>query len=99
VTVNPVTLNLSVNSIEWNARQSQAVVVSPSLGGPLPYLVRIPPEAAWLSANRSSGLTGEPVTFAGDPSGLAPGVYKTTVVIAIPGVSLTASLPVTLTVK
>ncbi len=96
VPLSAVTLKLSADSIDWTGPQSQAIDVSPSLGGPLAYLVRIPADASWLTANRASGRTGEPFTLTADTTALAPGIYKTTVTVAIPAVNLQATLPITL---
>ena len=96
VPLSAVTLKRSADSIDWTGPQSQAIDVSPSLGGPLAYLVRIPADAGWLTANRASGRTGEPFTLTADTTALAPGIYKTTVTVAIPAVNLQATLPITL---
>ncbi|MCU1233779.1 MAG: repeat containing protein [Candidatus Solibacter sp.] len=100
IPVTPMVLKLSQDAIEWAGRQSQAVGVALNIGGPIPYLVSIPVEASWLTANRAAGRTGEPVTLMGDPTGLAPGVYKATVTIRVLSTpALEASIAVTLTVK
>jgi sugar lactone lactonase YvrE len=94
-----VSLKLSADSINWTGPQSQTIGVSPSLGGPLAYLVRIPADAGWLTANRASGRTGEPITLTADPTALTPGIYKTTLTVIVPAVSLQAALPITLNVQ
>lgn len=104
VTATPLVLKLSRDrvDVQGSVPRAQTVGVTTNFGEPFPYLVRIRTGdgGGWLSANRTSGLTGEALTVTADPTGLAAGVYhgSVTVVLVLPD-GLQVDLPVTLTVE
>jgi sugar lactone lactonase YvrE len=93
-------VTVSRDAVDVSGGQAQAVAVGITIGAPVAYLVQIPTDAGWLTVNRASGITGETVTFAGDASGLAAGVYKAAVTVTVPSAApLQAAVTVTMTVK
>jgi uncharacterized protein (DUF2141 family) len=103
VTTTPYQLTLSPNGISLTGSQVQTrpVATSSNFLEPFPYAVRVSTDdgGSWLSANRVTGLVGEPVTVSVNPAGLVSGSYHGTVsVIAEGGVSRQVNVPVTLSV-
>lgn len=83
-------LKLSTNRVDFQGRQSRFVTIASTVAEPLPYLIRI--TAPWITSTRLNGLTGESFTLTTDPTGLASGVYTTTVQVSLVTRSLTAAL-------
>jgi sugar lactone lactonase YvrE len=103
VTTTPYQLTLSLDSIGVTGSQAQTrtIATSSNFLEPFPYAIRVTTDdgGSWLSANRVTGLVGEPVTVTVNPAGLASGSYHGTVsVIAEGGVSRQVNVPVTLSV-
>ncbi len=98
VPVTELVMKLSTSAINWTGAQSQSIQATTNFAEPLPYLVRLESDGGWLTANRSSGRTGEALVLTGDPAGLAPGVHHGKVTITLPGAALESSLPVTITI-
>ena len=92
VTGTPLTLKL-----DPQPGKPQTIAVTTNFGEPFPYLVRT--NGAWLSTNRTSGVTGESFQVITDSTALASGTYRgtVTVILAVP-IPIQADLPVTLTV-
>lgn len=82
-------LKLSTNRVDFQGRQSRFVTIASTVAEPLPYLIRI--TAPWITSTRLNGLTGESFTLTTDPTGLASGVYTTTVQVSLVTRSLTAA--------
>lgn len=82
-------LKLSTNRVDFQGRQSRFVTIASTVTEPLPYLIRI--TAPWITSTRLNGLTGESFTLTTDPTGLASGVYTTTVQVSLVTRSLTAA--------
>lgn len=101
ITKTPVALKLSRDHVDLQGSQAQTVGVATNFAEPFTYVVRIKTEdgGAWLSANRTTGQTGESLQIAANP-GLAPGTYRgtVTVVLQLP-VPQQMDVPVTLTVN
>jgi sugar lactone lactonase YvrE len=98
VPVTEMVMKLSTNAINWTGAQSQTIQVTTNFAVPMPYLVRLESDGGWLTANRSSGRTGEALLLTGDPTGLTPGVHHGKVTITLPGAALESSAAVTFTV-
>ena len=84
--------------------QSQTLTMSANFAEPFAYAVRVSTAdgAPWLTANRSTGFTGESIAVSVNPAGLARGSYHGTVSVAlsIPAGDATrvVDVPVSLTV-
>jgi sugar lactone lactonase YvrE len=99
VTSTALVAQVSPVRVDFTAAGSQTIAVKTNFAEPFPYVVTIS-GAAWLSANRTSGLTGEPLTLSADTKGLSAGTYRATVTIQIASADpLSVDLPVTLTVR
>ncbi len=103
VTATPYQLTLSLDTIIATGSQPQTsrIATSSNFLEPFPYIVRVTVDSggSWLSANRVTGIVGEPLTVSINPAGLAPGPYHGIVsVSAEGGVSQQVNVPVTLTV-
>jgi sugar lactone lactonase YvrE len=102
ITKTPIALKLSRDHIDLQGAQAQVVDVATNFAEPFAYVVRIKTAdgGAWLTANRTTGQTGEPLQVAANPAGLAPGTYRgtVTVILQLP-VPEQLDLSVTLTVN
>jgi hypothetical protein len=95
-------LNLSRARIDWQGAlpQFQTIAVSSNFAEPFPYAVRVVTVdgGAWVSANRVTGLIGEPLTLTVNPAGLPPGTYQGTVSVILAGTGpQQVDVPVSLT--
>ncbi len=104
VTRTPYALRVSPDQINAAGSMRQAIAVSANFAEPFPYLVQVSTSdgVSWLSSNRVSGFTGEPITVTINPAGLAPGTYQgvVSVSVAVPvgGAYEGVEIPVSLTV-
>jgi NHL repeat len=98
ITRTPVTLRLSRDRLDLQGGQTQTFGVTTNFAEPFPFMVRL--QGAWLTANRTSGQTGETVQISTNTRGLASGSYHGTVTVTLilPGSQQQVDLPVTLTV-
>jgi sugar lactone lactonase YvrE len=101
VTTTPYVLSLSPDHIGWVGPQAQTWSISTpaNFAEPLPYTVSVTTTGggSWLSTNRVTGLTGEPVTVSLNPAGLAPGFYQGTVSLLLTA-GIQADVPIALLV-
>ena len=103
VTATPYQLTVSPDSISAAGSQAQTKIIATSANfpEPFPYAVRVSTDngGSWLSANRVTGLVGEPITVSINPAGLVSGTYHGTISITVEGgVSQQVNVPVTLSV-
>jgi sugar lactone lactonase YvrE len=102
ITKTPIALKLSLDHIDLQGSQAQSIGVATNFAEPFAYVVRIKTAdgGAWLSANRTTGQTGEPLQVAANLAGLAPGTYRgtVTVILQVPAPQQ-VDVPVILTVN
>jgi sugar lactone lactonase YvrE len=99
VTATPYALTLSLDQIGLVGTQPQSwgVAISANFAEPFPYAVQVN-GGSWLSVNRVTGLTGEPITVSLNPVGLTPGFYPGTVSVVLAGGLGQVNLPIELLV-
>jgi hypothetical protein len=99
VTATPYALTLSLDQIGLVGTQPQSwgVATSANFAEPFPYAVQVN-GGSWLSVNRVTGLTGEPITVSLNPAGLTPGFYPGTVSVVLAGGLGQVNLPIELLV-
>lgn len=108
VTNTPYVLTLSPDHIvqAGAAAQTSSIATRANFTEPRPYVVHVRTSdgGAWLSANRATGLTGEPIAVSLNPAGLKIGSYQGTVSVVVggtvgAGIGQQVDLPVSLTVS
>jgi sugar lactone lactonase YvrE len=102
VTATPLELRVSRDRIDLVPGGSEPLRIATNFAQSFPYLVRLRTAdgGAWLTANRSSGITGEPLTIGADARSLVPGVYRGTVTVRLVAPKpLDLEIPVSLTVR
>src|SRR5207245_1657244 len=81
--VSPASVTDSAN-VGTTATRSAALTITNTGGGTLTWSATESPNASWLSGPPSSGSAPSSMTLTLDPSGLAAGIYNTTVVVTSP---------------
>ena len=81
LTVTPISLQDSAATGSASRPAQSVTVASPGEAG-VSWAAQRALRAAWLSLDHANGTTPTPVTLTFDPTGLAPGVYRDTVVFA-----------------
>ena len=91
-------LAVSPDRIDAAGAMTQRIATIGNFAQPFPYSVRVD-GAGWLTANRSTGLTGETITVSVNAAGLGRGTYRgsVSVAVSVPGFKA-VEIPVTLTV-
>jgi sugar lactone lactonase YvrE len=102
ITKTPVILKPSADHLDLQGTQTQTLGVATNFAEPFTYTVQVKTSdgGAWLSTNRPSGQTPEPLKVSANPAGLVAGTYHGTITLTILlPVPQSMDLPVSLTVK